>query len=103
MRRTWPGEDLGAGGGGVMTAILSSMRNFCRTLLRGIHRRVELRRLAARNAERLPVACLQVLGQKHNLSYVAGVMGELPIDRLHHSMPPAANEDRPQKVFPPQR
>ena len=58
----------------------------------------ELCRLAARNAQALPVRTPQMLRQKNDLSAVVGVVCELAIDALHHGMRLAADGDGAREI-----
>src|SRR5260370_18968271 len=59
----------------------------------GQHSPIKFRRLVARDAQRLPLAGLEVLGQEHDLSTVVSVVGDLAINGLHYRMRLAANGD----------
>src|SRR5579872_914496 len=47
---------------------------------------VELCRLVPRNAKTVPTGVLQVLGEKHDLSHVIGVVRQLAVNRLGDGM-----------------
>src|SRR5579863_6289816 len=60
---------------------------------------VEFFRLSAWNAERLPFARSEMLGQENDLASVLGVVRDLPIHRLQDGMGLAANCDRAHDVL----
>src|SRR5687767_1361862 len=48
--------------------------------------------------QRSPLRRSKVLREEDDLAYVVRMMGELPVERLHHRMPLAANEHVAQQV-----
>jgi hypothetical protein len=59
---------------------------------------IESSGLSARHAQTHPVDILEVLGQKHNLSAMVGVMSNLTIDGLRDRMEFSANGYRPVQI-----
>src|SRR5207302_11234958 len=60
---------------------------------------IELLRFASRNAQRLPFARAQMLGQQYDLSDVLGVVRDLAVDRLQHRVRLAPNRHSAHHVF----
>lgn len=63
------------------------------------HATIEIRRLPARYAQRLPLTMLEVLSEERNLSAMVGVVSNLAIDSLHNRMGFPTNGHGPLKIL----